>query len=65
MRIVNVIDLTEASTRLGISYVAARNWVITGKLRAERRLGRWFVDADHLNELVKQRENESERRRSS
>jgi predicted site-specific integrase-resolvase len=55
VKIANDTDLTTAATRLGVSYVAARNWVITGKLRGERRYGRWVVDADHLDRLVTER----------
>ena len=55
MNIANYIDLTTAATRLGVTYVAARNWVITGKLRGEQRLGGWFVDADHLDQIMRER----------
>ena len=58
MRIKHVTSLTDAAQQLGLSYVGARNWAVTGKLRAEQRLGRWFVDADHLAEVVERRNHE-------
>lgn len=58
MKIRNETDLTTAAMKLGVSYVAARNWVITGKLRGERRYGRWVIDADHLRQIVNERNRE-------
>lgn len=58
----NWTDLATAATQLGVSYVTARNWVITGKLRGERQHERWIVDADHVKQLAKRRRQQRERR---
>lgn len=52
-------NLADAARRLGISYVTARNWAITGKLRARPcDCGRgWVVDVRHLATLIKERNN--------
>ena len=60
MRIETETDLTTAATELGVSYVAARNWVITGKLRGERRYGRWVIDEDDLNRILVERKEPEE-----
>jgi len=60
MRIETETDLTTAAIELGVSYVTARNWVITGKLRGERRHGRWVIDEEHLDEIVAKRKEMQE-----
>ena len=57
----NWTDLATAATRLGVSYVTARNWIITGKLRGERLNGRWIVDADHVAEIANRRTTKKRR----
>ncbi len=57
----NWTDLATAARQLGVSYVTARNWVITNKLRGERLNGRWIVDADDLKRLKKQRTQQGRR----
>jgi hypothetical protein len=55
MRSVRELDLPLAAARLRIPWHAAHRLVLTGKLRGERRDGRWFVDAVDLERLIAQR----------
>ena len=48
-------DLVEASARLRVSYHTAHRWVLTGKLKGQRRDGRWFVDLRSLEKLERER----------
>ena len=43
------IPLTEAAHTLGLSYLAARNLLLRGRLRGFKHEGRWFVEAALLN----------------
>ena len=45
-------DLVEAAARLRIPWHKAHRWVLIGKLKGERRDGRWKVDAADLERLV-------------
>ena len=56
------VTLTEAAFRLGRSYPSTLNLVLTKRLKGERREGRWFVDADSLEQLDC---HETERRNTS
>lgn len=49
------LDLPEASARLRVSYHAGYRLVLTGKLKGWRRDGRWFVDPDDLERLLRER----------
>lgn len=48
---VHEVDLVSAAARLRVSWHKAYRYVLTGRLKGERREGRWFVDADSLNGL--------------
>ena len=55
------VDLVEAAARLRISYHAAYRLVLTGRLKAERRNGRWLVDREDLERLERDRGASRER----
>lgn len=55
-----VVDLVEAATRLQLSYHAAQRLVMTGHLKGERIYGKWVVDAEDLERLVRERQSQSE-----
>lgn len=50
------VDLMEAAHRLAVDYGVARRLVLTHALKAERRGGRWIVDATDLERLVVERD---------
>jgi excisionase family DNA binding protein len=45
---VTTISLRDAADRLGVHYMTAYRYVRTGRLRAERRAGRWWVAPEDL-----------------
>jgi len=49
------IDLMEAAHRLGVDYYVARRWALTRTLKAERIDGHWYVDADDLERMLRER----------
>ncbi len=38
-------EMIEAAARLRVPYHTCYRWVLTGKLKGERRDGHWFVEA--------------------
>lgn len=54
-----MVDLVEAASRLRIAYQAAHRLVLTGELKGQRRNGRWYVDAAHLELVAERREQAS------
>lgn len=50
-------DLVGACARLRQPYHTVHRWVLTGRLKGERRDGRWFVDRDDVERLVRERSN--------
>lgn len=49
------VHLVEAAVKLGASYNQTLRWVLVGRLKGERRDGRWYVDAADLNRLHAER----------
>ena len=47
-----VVDLVEAAVQLRVTYQKVYRLVISGRLKGERRDGRWFVDSADLDRLV-------------
>ena len=59
------LDLVEAAARLRVPWHKAHRWVLIGKLKGERRDGRWKVDPADLQRLMSERaEGERLKRRS-
>ncbi len=52
------VPLVEAAVKLGASYNQTLRWVILGRLKGERRDGRWFVSAADVERLRAERERE-------
>ena len=44
-RVHGAIPLTEAAHTLGLSYLAARDLLLRGRLRGFKHEGRWYVEA--------------------
>ncbi len=49
------VDLIEAAVQLQVSWHTVHRFVLTGRLKGERRDGRWKVDAADLERLVTER----------
>ncbi len=49
----DVIGLAEAAARLKIPYQDAHRLLLTGKLRGEKRGGRWFVALRDVQRLMR------------
>jgi hypothetical protein len=47
------VRLTEAAAYLRVPYQTAHRYVLTGVLQGELHNGRWLVDAEDLDRLVK------------
>jgi predicted site-specific integrase-resolvase len=56
------IGLADAAHHLRIPYQDAHRLVLTGQLRAEKRKGRWLVEYDDVEQLMKEREGDSQER---
>jgi hypothetical protein len=50
---VEVIGLAEAAVRLRVPYQDAHRLLLTGRLRGEKRGGRWFVSTASLESLLR------------
>ena len=50
-------SLPEAARALGVPYMRAYAWALSGKLAAERMAGHWLVDRRALEQLVKRQQN--------
>jgi len=51
----SVIGLAEAAHKLAVPYQDAHRLLLTGKLRGEKRGGRWFVVAADVESLIRER----------
>jgi hypothetical protein len=49
------IGLAQAAQQLGVSWARAWRLVLTGQLQAEKRDGRWVVNAGSLTRLATQK----------
>jgi excisionase family DNA binding protein len=56
------IDLQTAADRLGVHYQTAYQWVRSGRLRAQRIRGRYQLDPDDVERLVRERARPAPRR---
>ncbi len=52
------VDLVEAARRLRVAYHVAHRLVLTGRLKGDRKNGRWKVDSEDLRRLEGEREEE-------
>ncbi len=50
-------EMIEAAAMLRVPYHTAYRWVLTGRLKGERREGHWFVEAEDLARLLEERRN--------
>ncbi len=50
----DMIGLAEAAQRLCLPYQDAHRLLLTGKLRGEKRKGRWYVSLDDVARLAGQ-----------
>ena len=49
------VDLVEAAAQLRVSWHTAHRWVLIGRLKGERKNGRWKVNAADLERLITER----------
>lgn len=52
-------EMIEAAAKLRVPYHTCYRWVLTGRLKGERRDGHWFVEAEDLVRLLAERRNRS------
>lgn len=50
-----MIGLAEAAHRLGIAYQDAHRLLLTGRLHGEKRGNRWFVRAEDVETVLRER----------
>ena len=53
----DTVGLVEAAQILGLSWAQAWRLVLIGDLRAEKRGGRWRIEAESVRRLAKRREH--------
>ncbi len=55
-----VLDLPQAAARLGLSWHQAYSLVLRGKIRGERRAGRWMIDKASVERLLREQQRQDE-----
>jgi len=55
----NLVNLSEASRRLGINYVTLWRWIKKGKVTPVRLLGLPFLTLDQVESLKKEKNNQA------
>ena len=55
---VDMLGLAEAAQQLRLPYQDAHRLLLVGRLRGEKRGGRWFVRADDVQQVARERQSE-------